>query len=278
MTFELWALKLACCILRVACCVLRVLSGSLQNRWTLSLLGLVVLIGCRPKGSPAATVFPPATPEVVDGFDFPLDPSRYGPSIPGVTGSSHVDTRFGAQNPALGSDGKCFKDRDGNQIPFRELYHAGVDWFGLNSAGQVDGSAAAGDPVRAVAHGVVYGVQEIGTQGYVVVLEHLLPDGDLIYSAYWHVAEPQIGVGGRVSRGDVIGVVHDQWRNSHLHWEIRTFADGSRLYPEDSAGGRGTCNGKPAGVAYTWDDDPQRARPGYWGYLDPTAFIESHRP
>ena len=276
--FERCALNLVYRVLRVAYRMLRMLSSSTQHRLALSLLGLVILISCRPKGSPAPTVFPPATPEVVDGFDFPLDPSRYGPSIPDVTGPHHVDTRFGAQNPALGNDGKCFKDRNGTQIPFRELYHAGEDWFQLGSDGQVDGSGAAGDPVRAVANGVVYQVQEIGSQGYIVVLEHLLPDGQKVYSAYWHVAQPQVGLGGRVSRGDVIAMVHDQWRNSHLHWEIRTFGDGSRLFPSGSAGERGTCNGKVAGVAYTWDDDPARARPEYWGYLHPTAFIQQNRP
>jgi hypothetical protein len=29
-------------------------------------------------------------------------------------------------------------------------------------------------------------------------------------------------------------------------------------------------------VGYTWDDDPARAHPHYYGYLDPTAFVENH--
>jgi hypothetical protein len=60
-----------------------------------------------------------------------------------------------------------------------------------------------------------------------------------------------------------------------LHWEIRTFEDGSALFTGDSAGGRGTCNGHVAAVGYTWDDDPTRAVPDFWGYRDPTAFVEA---
>jgi murein DD-endopeptidase MepM/ murein hydrolase activator NlpD len=219
-----------------------------------------------------------ATPPVADGFDFPLDPGRYGPYVRGVTGPLNVDTRFGMQNPALGDTPKCFHDRDGDGVPFRELYHAGVDWFQYDAAGQVDFNATARDPVRAVAQGVVYLIQEIGAEGWIVVLAHRLENGAPIYSAYWHVSGLQVDRGETVGRGQVIGLIHDQGLNSHLHWELRSFADGSELFPPESAGARGSCNGHRPGVAYTWDDDPARARPEYWGYFDPVAFIESHRP
>jgi murein DD-endopeptidase MepM/ murein hydrolase activator NlpD len=122
----------------------------------------------------------------------------------------------------------------------------------------------------------VYVVQQIGSQGWILVLDHRLADGANVYSAYWHVDKLQVKRGDVVERGQVIAVVHDQGGNSHLHWEIRAFGDASSLFPADSAGGRGTCNGRAVGVAYTWDDDPQRAKPGYWGYFDPVAFVESH--
>jgi murein DD-endopeptidase MepM/ murein hydrolase activator NlpD len=227
---------------------------------------------------PLLSVAPIPTPPPADGFDFPLDPGRYGPYVRGVTGPLNVDTRFGAQNPGLGDAPKCFHDRDKVGVPFRELYHAGEDWFRLDAAGQVDSFAAAGDPLHAVADGAVYLTQEIGSQGWIVVLTHQLDDGTSIYSAYWHVNQLQLEWGDSVERGQVIGLIHDQGGNSHLHWEIRAFAEGSDLFPPDSAGGRGTCNGRAGGVAYTWDDDPARARPEYWGYFDPVAFIEGHRP
>jgi murein DD-endopeptidase MepM/ murein hydrolase activator NlpD len=219
-----------------------------------------------------------ASPQPADGFDYPLDPGRYGPYVQGVTGPLDVDTRFGVQNPALGDAPKCFHDRNGEGVPFRELYHAGEDWFRLDAAGQVDAVAAAGDPVHAVAAGVVYLTQEIGSQGWILVLSHTMEDGTKVYSAYWHVSQLQVRRNEHVRRGQVVALVHDQGWNSHLHWEVRTFAHASNLFPSDSAGGRGTCNGRAAGVAYTWDDDPSRARPEHWGYFDPLAFIESHRP
>lgn len=230
------------------------------------------------RSSPSPPAAPIRTPLPADGFVFPLDPGRYGPYVRGVSGPLDVDTRFGAQNPALGDVPKCFHDRDGLGVPFRELYHAGEDWFRLDAAGQVDPFAAAGDPVYAVANGVVYLTQGIGRQGWIMVLIHQLPDGTPVYSAYWHVTNLQVGEGDSVERGQVIALIHDQGGNSHLHWEIRAFAGASNLFPADSAGGRGTCNGHAVGVAYTWDDDPMRARPEYWGYFDPVAFVESHWP
>jgi hypothetical protein len=117
----------------------------------------------------------------------------------------------------------------------------------------------------------------IGADGYLVVLVHRLPDGSRVWSAYWHVARPVVPIGQAVRRGDRIADVFDRGLNSHLHWEIRTFGDGASLFSRGSAGERGTCNGKQAGVGYTWDDDPSRARPDYWGYRDPTAFVETWR-
>ena len=218
------------------------------------------------------------TPPLVDGFGFPLDPVLYGPYVHGVTGPLNIDTRFGVQNPALGDAPKCFHDRNGLGVPFRELYHAGEDWFRLDAARQLDWISADGDPVHAVAAGVVYLTQEIGNQGWIVVLSHQLADGTSVYSAYWHVTQLQVDRGDAVRRGQVIALVHDQDGNSHLHWEIRAFADGSNLFSSDSAGGRGTCNGRAAGVGYTWDDDPARARPEYWGYYNAVDFVEGHQP
>ena len=218
-----------------------------------------------------------STPLPADGFDFPLDPGRNGPYVRGVTGPVDADTRFGVQNPALGNASKCFLDRNGTGVPFRELYHAGEDWFRLDAAGQVDSFAAADDPVHAVAQGVVYMTQEIGNQGWIVVLSHRLDDGTPIYSAYWHVNRLQVDQGDVVDRGWVIALIHDQGGNSHLHWEIRNFADASNLFQANSSGGRGTCNGHMAGVAYTWDDNLDRARPEHWGYFDPAEFVKNHQ-
>ncbi len=105
-----------------------------------------------PRGSGASARI---TPIPAERFDFPLDPTRFGPYVYNVTGPLNVDTRFGAQNPGLGNAGKCFVDFDGNRVPFNQLYHAGEDWFALNSQGLIVSGLAANAAVFAVAHGVV---------------------------------------------------------------------------------------------------------------------------
>ena len=242
----------------------------------LCLVLIALLASCAPGSGPDLPSFIPAeTPEVADAFDSPLLPrERFGPYIPHVSGPLPIDTRYGAQNPGLGATGKCFVDRAGSQVAFSRLFHAGEDWFALDARGRVDGRGAAGVPVRAVANGAVTWTQDIGTDGYVLVLVHLMPDGSRVWSAYWHVTQPIVSVGQAVQRGDRVADVLDRGFNSHLHWEIRTFGDGTALFPADSAGGRGTCNGRVPALGYTWDDDPLRVRPDYWGYRDPTEFVD----
>ena len=239
-------------------------------------LVLIALASCTPGSGPDLSPFIPAeTPEVADAFDAPLLPREgFGPYIPHVSGPLPVDTRYGAQNPGLGATGKCFVDRAGNQVPFSRLFHAGEDWFALDARGGVDGRSAAGAPVHAVANGAVTWTQDIGADGYILVLVHLMPDGSRVWSAYWHVTQPVVSMGQAVKRGDRVADVLNRGFNSHLHWEVRTFGDGTALFPADSAGGRGTCNGRVPALGYTWADDPTRAKPDYWGYRDPTRFVD----
>ena len=215
------------------------------------------------------------TAAVADTFDYPLDPAHFGAYIPHQSGPPPVDTRFGAQNPALGNAGKCFVDKNGENVPFSQLYHAGEDWLALNKRGRIVPGKAGGQPVRAIANGVVESSTLMGFDGYVIIVAHTLPDGAIVWSVYWHVADVQVAVGKAVTLGQTLAYIHDRGLNSHLHWEIRTFADGGELFPPETAGGRGTCNGHITAVGYTWDDDPSTARPEAYGYLNPTTFIES---
>jgi len=248
-----------------------------RQRLTAVLLVLPALLSaCAPfYPSDLLPPVPAQTPAPADAFDFPLPREGFGPYIPHVSGPLSVDTRYGAQNPGVGSGGKCFVARNGTKVPFHQLYHAGEDWFAQDAQGRVDGHRAAGAPVRAIANGAVTWAQSIGADGYLLVLEHLLPDGSRVWSAYWHITRPVVAIGQAVKRGERIADVFDRGFNSHLHWEVRTFGDATALFPPDSAGGRGTCNGRMAGVGYTWDDDPSRARPDFWGYRHPTAFVEA---
>jgi murein DD-endopeptidase MepM/ murein hydrolase activator NlpD len=239
--------------------------------------------GLAPRPLPTFPTAPPytpwPTPPVATAFDLPLLPAgAYGPYVQGVTGPLAVDTRYGAQNPAQGARSNCFRNRDGEGVPFSQLYHAGVDLFALDDAGQVAWGEARHTPVHAVADGVAVWTLDAGRDGHVVATGHRLATGSAVYSVYWHVDHVQVREGQPVTRGQVIAVVYDQGLNSHLHWEMRTFRDGSDLFPAGTAGARGTCNSHVAGVGYTWDDDPARAHPDTYGYLDPAAFVEGRRP
>jgi len=241
--------------------------------------------GLSPQPLPAFPTVPPytpwPTPPVALAFDLPLLPAEgYGPYVRGESGPLAVNTRYGAQNPALGARSNCFRDAEGESVPFSQLYHAGVDLFALDDAGQVAWGAARQAPVYAVADGVVVLVQDAGADGTIVMVEHLLAEGSMVYSVYWHVDYVQVREGQPVARGQVIAVVYDRGLNSHLHWEMRTFRDGTDLFPVGTAGARGTCNGYAAGVGYTWDDAGEytrtRAHPDAYGYLDPVAFVERY--
>lgn len=256
------------------------------RRFAFTTLFVALLAACRsavldsvlvPTVAPTMTPHPPATPSPADHFDFPLDRNRFGPYVYNITGPLNVDTRYGVQNPGLGNAGKCFVDANGHKVPFSQLYHAGEDWFKFDARRQVDAGAAKDEPVQAVANGLVSWKQNIGAEGWVIAIEHLLADGSKVWSAYWHVADPTVSIGQLVYRGDVIGRVADLGQNSHLHWEMRTWGDGSNLFPPTSAGGRGTCNGRVPALGYTWDDLLARTSPNAWGYLDPVKFIEAHR-
>jgi len=230
--------------------------------------------------SPGALPTPlpvPETPAPADSFDFPLAPAHFGAYVRGESGALPVDTRFGVQNPGLGSAGKCFVDQAGQRVPFDRLYHAGEDWFALNAKGRVVWGDSAGAEVRAVANGVVESATLMGYDGYVLIVKHTLPDTAAVWSVYWHVADVQVAQGQAVTRGQTLAHIHNRGSNSHLHWEIRAFADGSALFPADSAGGRGTCNGYITGVGYTWDDDPAQAGPTAWGYFNPSVFVRDRQ-
>jgi hypothetical protein len=216
---------------------------------------------------------------VAQTFDFPLLPAQaYGPYVQGVTGPLAVDTRYGVPNPALGDRSNCFRDAGGGSVPFSQLYHAGLDLWALDETGKVVWGEAKHAPVHAVADGLVVFTLDAGSEGHIIVVEHLLTDGRTIYSAYWHVDHVQVQPGQPVTCGQVIAAVYDQGFNSHLHWEMRVFRDGTGLFPEGTAGARGGCNGHVAGVGYTWDDAPDRAHPDFYGYLAPEVFVENYSP
>lgn len=164
-----------------------------------------------------------------------------------------------------------------------QKYHLGDDWNGDGG-----GSTDYGDPVYAIADGVVVYVADSGegqpdNWGKVVVVKHTLINGDEVYSLYGHLASWKVDELCHTSsstlcvveKGEEIAAIGDangyyaasspgcasETGCAHLHLEIRkTFA----LNNPDIIPGRGYA----AEV-----DDPEIAS----NYYNPTAFIEAHR-
>lgn len=216
---------------------------------------------------------------VADAFSFPLgfrDGLRYGPRIT-YSGPTLLETTdYDVQNPDLKQAYSCFGP------PMRELYHAGEDWYRL------DGKDTAGAIVTAVANGQVKHVSNpdiILYPGIAVIIEHTLAQPingyNTVYSVYMHLERGTVSVtaGQQVGRGQEIGrVMHQDYAgntpglhndDSHLHWELRYFEDGSNIYPSYT-----TCNDNRvvAGRGYTYPEHPDDFPPGT-PYTDPSAFI-----
>ena len=160
---------------------------------------------------------------------------------------------YNIQNEDLGGWKECF------QADWSKLWHAGEDWF-----------APAGTQVKAVANGVVKYVHPIHLDypGSVVIIEHTIYDGTKIYSMYGHLSEPPpVVVDDEVKKGDTIGNILYQPNNTHLHWEIRNFLDGSFI-----------CNnGSIPAPGYTYPNRPDSFpnNPDK-RYYSPSDFIENY--
>lgn len=127
--------------------------------------------------------------------------------------------------------------------PFGVNDHLGNDW---NGNGGLDTDL--GDPVHAVSAGfVVEATDHGGGWGNVVRIIHACG----IESLYAHLDTIDIRPGTRVTRGQRIGTIGTAGGQylAHLHFELR-----DRLLP--------------LGEGYARERD---------GYLDPTAYIRSHR-
>ena len=181
----------------------------------------------------------------VDSFDWPIT-NESRPSI-----GYDVTPAFGRGTPTA-----CYG------VNWENLYHAGVDSF-----------APAGTSVKAIANGVIkYVKNNANYDGAVVIIEHTLPDGQLIYSMYGHLIPPiPIGVATPVTKGAEIGrLIYQEYGrldNTHLHWEIRNFLDASFICPQ----GGNTIHGP----GYTYPNHPDYFpnEPGFPRYFNPTAFF-----
>ncbi len=134
----------------------------------------------------------------------------------------------------------------------KDLEHLGEDWNGAGG-----GNTDFGDYVYAAATGVVIFSKFVGPGwGNVIRLLHNYGTRDApryIETFYAHVSTSWVRPGYVMKRGEVIGTIGnaDGKYHAHLHFEARTKP------------------GKEVGCGYAGDT---------LGFVDPTAFIEAHRP
>jgi murein DD-endopeptidase MepM/ murein hydrolase activator NlpD len=130
-----------------------------------------------------------------------------------------------------------------------------------------DARGEGGTPVYAIADGQVSYSGRMGGYGWLITIDH--PDS--IYSLYGHLSARRDRVrSGPVSRGQVIAYLADDDEDGsggdypnwgpHLHFSIRA---GQRSDYPRSGDGR-------------WMAGYTTAHPSVYGWLAPTAFIESH--
>lgn len=135
-----------------------------------------------------------------------------------------------------------------NAQPFKKNNHLGDDWNAVTGR-----NTDLGDPIYAVANGQVTLAKDLkGGWGNVIRLLHKLPNGKTVESIYAHCDKLQVQENQIVTKGSQIGTIgtaHGMYL-AHLHFEIRDTInmDIGPGYSENTA-----------------------------GYLDPTAFIKSHR-
>ncbi|MBN1284003.1 MAG: peptidoglycan DD-metalloendopeptidase family protein [Anaerolineae bacterium] len=130
-------------------------------------------------------------------------------------------------------------------------WHTGEDWNGYGY-----GDTDLGDPVYAIANGVVTASDFFSSWGNIVLIEHVMPDGNKAWSQYAHLRERMVGRGNKVTRGQQVGTIgkgaNDRWI-AHLHFEIRR----RELLP----------------TAWGWTREQVLNQ-----YYHPSDFIKSHRP
>src|SRR5665647_697388 len=124
---------------------------------------------------------------ISDGFDYPVGIN----GIPDGTGYNH-------------NNGWDFLENEGS------VFHPGEDWNN-NSGGDSD----LGDPVYAVSNGRIIAATNYGSGwGNIILIEHRLQDGSIVWSNYAHLRDIIIS-SGNVQRGQQIGTIGKGYNNEY---------------------------------------------------------------
>jgi len=144
--------------------------------------------------------------------------------------------------------------------------HLGEDW-NIEDGGS---DADIGEPVYAIANGIIIKSSKSGSWGNYVMIQHNLPQGssyEYVVSFYAHLGDDrQVSQDDTVERGQLIGTVGDRTENGnwspHLHLELRT----DQFPYGDTYLGCGYTDSVNCNYAY-----------GIVGWLDPSNFIDLNR-
>jgi len=187
----------------------------------------------------------PAVAGIADAFDYPISNVSRPTRAIGDSDGWHVINDFG---------------NNLSSAPCSAHYHPGDDW-------NKDNGQDAGEPVKAVANGVVESIRTLtnttgAALGQGIGVSHVLLDGSTRYSVYVHVnVDSSMFVGKVVTKGDPIATVYNLSFGPHLHFEMRSSFIATDWYPGDDG----------CGYYDTYDAIISH------GFIDPVEFIDSHR-
>lgn len=167
---------------------------------------------------------------------------------------SENERRGGQVWPAGWHDATPYLTRYTFSSPPKEAIHTGAD---LNLPSDADNNL----PVYACAAGTVTFARLVGgsTWGRLVVIRHVLPDGQVVHSRYGHLRTLLVGEHDPVHRGQQIGTIggKEYEVDNHLHFDI-------------------SLSGKLERDAIHWPGlDKAGVRKHY---VEPAGFIRAHRP
>jgi len=195
--------------------------------FTLALLGLS--IACSKQEPPRNTAVnraPTAAPDIAEHFAYPLGKTD------SITPKKDKDDWF-------------------NELEFGKENNLGENWT-FNAGG----NSACGDPIYAIANGVVTYADFSGPEwGLVAIIEHQLPSGEKVQSLYGYLMEMSVKMGDIVKERQQIGTVGNANGRylCKLHIELRT----------------GDCP--------EWGKPGPMSSPDKKGWVDPSDFIDAHR-
>jgi len=147
-------------------------------------------------------------------------------NMPIMVPAETVPVASGFSCPVGDKAGKGWNGKDDRgwyvgQSFLEPFYHPGEDWNGKGG-----GNTDFGQPVYAIADGRVVFAENCFHWGNMLLIEHRLPKGDIIFSLYAHLKDLPVRMGDVVKRRQQVGTVGRGYRDAtykaaHLHFEIR---------------------------------------------------------